>query len=251
MTTPWDSDINAMTLSDVEKNGLQVFRNYSSAFEKRRADQFAEQANKRPVDLSELGKLFELLITEEIRTLPVIACAFADDQLQAMFRREIPAEVPGGQNELLTGFGPLSRLSQRIQIAFAFGWLSPDLLDELNHLRKIRNDISHKWDIALLESKLLQLIRDKQHPIEEALGDGVSLPEKFYEELNQFQRFRTRLLWLMGRLVYECQFWVPALKDRHKPTSVLYGKGAPDLLGQVASLCVDYTRMVIRKKNEI
>jgi len=36
MGMDWDPDIAALKLSDVEKNGLQVHRNYSRAFEKHR-----------------------------------------------------------------------------------------------------------------------------------------------------------------------------------------------------------------------
>lgn len=123
-----DRDIAAMKLSDEEKNGLQVYRNYSKAFDKYRAKEFAESLQTNEHALADLTEVLKLIANEEPRTLPVIACAFADDQLKEMFRREIPEAVPGGRGELLSGFGPLSRLSQRVQMAYAFGWLSKDVL---------------------------------------------------------------------------------------------------------------------------
>ena len=167
MSVSFDPDIAAMNLSDTERNGMQVYRNYSKAFEEDRAKRFAESAPTQPDAIRTLTEILQLIVREEPRTLPVIACAYADEQLKEMFKREIPADVPGGRNALLSGFGPLSRLSQRVQMAHAFGWMSKDILIELDHIRKIRNDISHKWDMNLLEAKLAQLIEGMLHPIEQ------------------------------------------------------------------------------------
>lgn len=97
-------------------------------------------------------------------------------------------------------------------MAFASGWLSNDVLAEVDHLRKVRNDVSHKWDMKVLELKLMQLIEQRQEKIEEFLGDGVHLPESFHHSLQPLQKLRVRLVWLLGRLTYETQLWVPALK---------------------------------------
>lgn len=240
-----DSDIAAMHLSDGEKNGLQVFRNYSEAFEAHRARQLVAAVNAVESPIEELDKLLALLASEQPLSLAVVACAYADDQLKDMFKREIPDGVPGGRNELLNGFGPLSRLSQRIQVAYAFGWLSCDLLAELDQLRRLRNDISHKWDMPSLKLKLVQLIEQRQEPIEQHLGDGVRLPENFFSALQPMQKFRVRLIWLIGRIHYECRLFVPVLKERLIPANVLYSSEAPELLSRIAGVCVEHTRAVI------
>lgn len=237
-----DPDIESMLLSEGEKDGLQIYRNYSRAIELDPARRFAESVQPNPQALADLSAILKLIAEEEPRTLPVIACAYADDQLKEMFRREIPDGVPGGRSELLTGFGPLSRLSQRVQMAYAFGWLSKDVLVEVDHLRKIRNDVSHKWDMKLLETKMLQFIEQRKHRIEEYLGDGVRLPETFHASLQPIQKLRVRLVWLLGRITYETCVWVPALKENLIPHTALYGKNAPALLSQVAAVCVEVTR---------
>jgi hypothetical protein len=242
MQSQHDPDIAAMNLSEIEKNGLQVYRNYSVAFEKHRAESFCASLVINEKAVSELVEVLGLIASEEPRALPVIACAYADDQLKEMFRREIPDGVPGGRGEMLSGFGPLSRLSQRVQMAYAFNWLSKDILLEVDHLRKVRNDVSHKWNIKLLETKLEQLINERQHPIEEYLGDGTKLPENFHELLSPQQKLRVRLVWLLGRLTYECNTWVPALTANLSPSKVLYGPHPPALLAQVSAACVQVTR---------
>lgn len=238
----WDPDISAMTLSEPEKNGLQVYRNYTQAFEQEKAKRAIASVQYPEKALSDLTAVLELLAQEEPKVIPVIFCAFADDQLKEMYRREIPQSVPGGRNELLNGFGPLARLSQKVQIAYAFNWLSEDVLTEIDHLRKIRNDISHKWDLKVLQDKLTQLIDTKQHPIENYLGDGVRLPENFQALLNPIQKFRVRLLWLASRLTYETNYWVPVLKHQLAPHKVLYGNTPVPFLQEISAVCLKTTR---------
>lgn len=245
MTEHLDPDIAAMNLSTGEKDGLQVFLNYSTAFEKHREMQFSDSAESYPQAIATLSAVLAHVADEEPRTLAVIACAFADDQLKEMFGREVPDSVPGGRSALLSGFGPLARLSQRIQMAYAFGWLSSDLLTELNHLRTIRNAISHRWDLQLLEAKLSELIGRQQHKIENYLGNGICLPENLAASLDEIQKFRVRLVWLLGRLTYESHLWVPALKQKLSPTKILYGSHPPAMLSQVSATCLSITRQRI------
>jgi len=239
-----DPDIEKLQMLESEKAGLQVFRNYSKAFEQHRARKFAEEADQVDFPLLEFTALCKLIVSEQERFVPVIACAYGDDLLKAMYQREIPLSVPGGRGEMLSGLGPLSALAQRIQVAYAFSWLSEDILEELNHLRKLRNDISHRWDVAVLKEGLDTLIRERQRPIEETLADDVRLPKDFHKALDPVQRFRVRILWVMGRLTYETRWWVPAVKAKLDPVTALYGSSKPSLLGKVADVCVEATKEV-------
>lgn len=234
---------------EAEKAGLQVFRNYSKAFEQHRARKFAEDVDQVDFPLVDFAALCKLIVSEQERFVPVVACAYADDLLKAMYQREIPRSVPGGRGEMLSGLGPLSALAQRIQVAYAFSWLSEDILEELNHLRKLRNDISHRWDVAVLKERLNALIHERQRPIEQALADGVRLPKEFHKELDPMQRFRVRILWVMGRLTYETRWWVPAVKAKLDPVEALYGSLKPSLLAKVADVCVEATKDVCASQN--
>lgn len=245
MSHAWDKDIAAMALSPGEKDGLQVFRNYSRAFEAKRIADFVSTCDAKEADLDDLKSLLAHSKTEEARTLPVIACAYADDLLKDMYSRELPSDLIGGRSQMLNGFGPLARLSQRIQTAHAFGWLSVDLLRELDLLRGLRNALSHKWDLRLLEEKLTDLISNRQFALEEQLADGIRLPRDFHEGLDQVQKFRVRLIWLMGRVRFETALWVPALKQQLKPSQALYGAPPPPkLLVGVSAVCLAATHEV-------
>lgn len=246
MSDNLDPDIAAMKLSDGEKWGLQIHRNYSRAFGEHRVKVFVEQALPFEEEVNIFEQVAALVVSAEARVIPVIAAAYADDRLEEMFKREIPDGVPGGRSALMSGFGPLARLSQRIQMAFAFGWLSKDLLIEFDHIRKIRNDLSHKWDIELLERRLKELIEEKQTPFEEQLGDGVLLPENFHESMQHLDRFRVRVIWMLGRLTYETRLWVPALKAGISPEEALYGPNAPVMLRAIAKISVESTKAIAR-----
>ncbi|QXG41342.1 hypothetical protein [Pseudomonas viridiflava] len=246
MKNSLDTDLATMKLTDEEKWGLQVYRNYSKAFGEHRVKMFVEQASPFEAEVMLFAQVAALLVTEEPRAIPVIAAAYADDRLKDMFQREISEGVPGGRSALMSGFGPLARLSQRIQLAFAFDWLSKDLLIELDHIRKIRNDLSHKWDIQLLERRMLELIEKKQNPFEEQLGDGVRLPENFHLLMPPLDRFRVRVAWMLGRLTYETRLWVPALKAGIAPQTVLYGSNPPIMLRDIAEISVNTTKKIAK-----
>ncbi|WP_348944134.1 hypothetical protein ABHF33_11720 [Chitinibacter sp. FCG-7] len=245
MSNFWNDDIAAMTLTEAEKNGLQIFRNYTNAFEKSAAERFVSKANEVQYDTSKLDGILSLIVEEDVRFLPVIACSFSDEQLEGMFKREIPDGVPGGRSSMLSGYGSLSRFSQRIQISFAFGWMGHDVLEELDKLRKIRNDTSHSWDINSVRDKLDVLIDSRMLKIEEQLGDGIRLPERFWETLSKEELFRVRLIWLLGRCFYESHLFASAIKQRLNPQLALYGEAKTNLLVSVATKCVTATKSVI------
>jgi len=244
MNDTLDLDIAAMKLSEEEKWGLQVYRNYSQAFGEHRVKNFVEQASAFEPEVRLFEQVTSLVVSEEPRVLPVIASSYADDLLRDMFKREIAEGVPGGRSALLSGFGPLARLSQRLQMAFAFSWLSKDLLIEFDHLRKIRNDLSHNWDIALLERRLNELIEEKQQPIEEQLGNDVRLPKNFHEWLSPIDRFRVRIVWMLGRLTYETCLWVPAVNAGIKPSDALYGPNRPVMLRAISAIALNATKTI-------
>jgi hypothetical protein len=245
MSDTLDPDIAVMKLSDEEKWGLQIYRNYSTKFGEYRAKLFIEQASSFGEDVELFRQVTTLVTSEKPAVIAVVASSYADDRLKEMFKRDIPEGIPGGRSALLSGFGPLARLSQRIQMAYAFGWLSKDLLVELDHLRKIRNDVSHKWDMTLLERLMNELIEEKQSPIEEQLGGGHRLPEDFHKSLPPADRFRIRVVWILARLTYEARMWVPAMQAGVKPHEALYGATAPAMLQAISAISLAATREIV------
>jgi hypothetical protein len=243
MTDRLDDDIAAMNLSAPEKDGLQFYRNFEQAIGKKRTEMFVAEASWDPEVIPAFEQFTALMVEEEERALAVIACAYADDLLKDMFLRELPRHIPGGHKDLVSGFGPLANFSSRVKLAFAFEWASQDVLAELDLLRKLRNDISHKWRTSEFEAKLVDLVENRQSPIEGMLDDARHFPNGL-GEMSRQQRLRIRLVWLLGRLTYECQLWVPAVKARLRPLEVLYSDAPPALLGQMSALAIRATRRI-------
>lgn len=242
----YDADIDAMKLSDVEKNGIQVFRNYCKGIEQKQQLDLTEEINKLPLHEDGLIRLNEIILNEDPRMITVVVCAFMDEQLHDMYKRELPNGIPGGRTNLLEGFGPLSRFAQRIQMAFAFNLLSADLLNEAYLLRKMRNDVSHKWDIEDLKIKLGDFIKTKMSPVENQLDDGITLPKEFYKKLDVFELFRVRLIWITARFYYESWTYPRVIRAKLDPMKVLYSRSAPKFMGILASLCIQTTIQVIK-----
>src|SRR5581483_11995962 len=111
-----------------------------------RQEEFAAEVDAAPLDVSELRRPMNQIAREDIRFVPVIACAFADDELEKMFKQFLPDNIPGGKKRMIGNFGPISDLFSRVQFAFAFDMVHPDVLTALDKLRGYRNKIAHTWD---------------------------------------------------------------------------------------------------------
>lgn len=240
----FDPDIAALQLSEGEKMGLQVFRNYTRAFEQHAAETFVRTINAEELDLDSLLKLYELVVREDERFLPIIVCAFADDLLLQSFKKVIPEGVIGGRSSLFTGYGPLASLAQRIQLGSAFDVMSPDLLMDLNRIRRVRNKISHSWNSDELRGVANAL--SGLHPIEqlfdERMGNDASLLD-----VTPDASLRIRLVWIMGRCVYEAAAYDRAKKARLRPKDVLYGSPATKWLQEIAGHARAHTLIILRQ----
>jgi len=245
MPKRWDKDIKDMNLSDVEKDGLQVYRNYTKKFEEERELRFKAAVDHKPPDLSELREVLDLICSEDIRFVPVIACAFADEELAKMFKLFLPNDIPGGKKNMLGRSGPISSLFSRIQFAWAFDMLHSDILTALDKLREHRNKISHTWnpaDFADFFETPLPLMDD----IEDAVTHGLRKDGEDFE-FNSEQSLRVRTIWLLARLFYESRFYPLAKLANHRPFSVLYGKRSPSTLHLIAGAAHEYTQKIAEK----
>lgn len=241
----WDEDIATSELSDTEKNGLQLFRNYQKAFEDHAEKLFAQKIDETGFDSEPLDAVLKLIASEDPRFLPVIACAYVDDLLEKMFRAYLPDEVPGGTKSLFGPYGPMSSLFNRLQLAFAFDILSADLVKDLDRLRKGRNELSHTWNISTLQDFYVKGEIKDLFPIDELLTDqkekirGISVPS------DSLQAFRIRLAWLLSRLTYEAAYFPIAKQRRLNPQKALFGKNHPKLLSAIVRAALETTRGIL------
>jgi hypothetical protein len=242
----FDPDIAALKLGYGEKAGLQIYRNYTRSFEEHAIKMFVEALDLEPLDLTDFQRLADLIAKEDVRFLPVIVCAFADDLLKATFKSILPDGIPGGKGSMLGGYGPLSDLAKRIQFAYAFDVLSPDLMEELDRIRSARNSISHSWNIDSLSDFFTKGRVADMYRMEELLTEGKTA-EEFSDGFEPVAAFRIRLVWIVGRLVYEAAAYNRAKRARLCPARVLYGKLHPKWLGAVTKLILQATRKIAKQ----
>ena len=240
----FDADIAAMSLGYGEKAGLQIYRNYTTAFEAHARKLFVESLDREVLDTAQYERLATIIVEEEPRFLPVIVCSFADELLKATYKTVIPTGIPGGKAALFEGYGPLSSLSQRVKLAFAFDVLSADLMVELDRLRTTRNKISHSWDIvpidhALSGGRLAEMIN-----VAELLAEREELAKEFAVQFSPVARFRMTLVWLVGRLIYEAATYGRCKAAKLDPHSTLYGNNRPKWLGDISKVALSASRKI-------
>jgi DNA-binding MltR family transcriptional regulator len=107
----------------------------------------------------DFNRLNSMLANLDERALVLSLAAFAEEALRDLIRAYL---LPGDAAEkMLEGFNaPLGTFSSRIRMAQALGLLTPHQADDLDRLRKIRNEFAHKWEpVSFTDQKIAAYIR--------------------------------------------------------------------------------------------
>lgn len=242
MSDFWDKDIAAMDLSELERNGLQIFRNYQRAFEAHAEKKFSSEIDAAPFDEQPIKRILSLIASEDPRFLPVIVCAYVDDLLKTMFRTEVPDKVPGGASSLFGPYGPLASLFNRLQLAAVFDLISADIIQDIDRLRQVRNDLSHSWDISEFRDFFQDGAITELSAVDTLLAKHPAKPIPIAEQLDPLKIFRLRLFWIAARISYEALYYHRAKRSRLRPLSALYGPNRPQRRSTISGLACDASR---------
>jgi len=107
----------------------------------------------------ELNLLTRLLRDLDDRGLVLSLSAFAEDSLGTLLMAfMLPSEA---STKLLEGFNaPLGTFSARIKAAYSLGLINKSQFDDLERLRKIRNEFAHTWQsIEISKPNISSLIK--------------------------------------------------------------------------------------------
>ena len=176
----------------------------------------------------------------------MIACAFADTELEKMFKQFLPDNIPGGKSSMLGRFGPISNLFARIQFAFAFDMVHPNVLMALDKLRGYRDKIAHTWD----QETLPDFVETPLPNMDDLEGAFLHINIKDGGDggLSAEGSLRLRTVWLLGRLFYERRFYSLAKTAHIDPYKALYGAGCPKAYSTVSGAATLYTQLVFDRE---
>ena len=86
----------------------------------------------------------------------LLSAAIADQQLQDALLSKMRTLTRALNDELFTGYGPLSSLSSKIALAYALGLLDSAAHKRLTIARQIRNRFAHANELITFESPEIQ-----------------------------------------------------------------------------------------------
>jgi DNA-binding MltR family transcriptional regulator len=95
---------------------------------------------------------FELM-KESDRGCVLMSTSFLDYELQKIFEDYLIGSKKI-LDEMLSGQGSLATFSSRIRFAFSLGLISKITMDDLNVIRKIRNECGHNYESISLDEKV-------------------------------------------------------------------------------------------------
>lgn len=102
------------------------------------------------------SETFDALSKESDRGVVLVSCSFLDNALEELLRLRFSAihkKSKATINPLFETFGPLSSFSAKIKICYALDLIEKWIYDDLNSLRKIRNEFAHTSNIVSLSDK--------------------------------------------------------------------------------------------------
>lgn len=110
-----------------------------------------------------LDKLNSYLRDLDERGLVLSLAAFAEDSLGTLIKSFL---IPSNStNQLIEGFNaPLGAFSARIKFCYSSGLITKTQFEDLEHLRKIRNEFAHTWQHISFETpKIADHIKSMSH----------------------------------------------------------------------------------------
>jgi mannitol operon repressor len=114
---------------------------------------------KTPLEINEFSRFLKIFGEESDRGAALAAATYLDERLKGILESFL-SDTKATQ-ELLGGFNaPLGTFSARIKAAYSLGLIQDNEFEELETIRKIRNEFAHSWDgVSFDTQKVADLCR--------------------------------------------------------------------------------------------
>lgn len=124
-------------------------------------------------------KLKGVLEAETNRGLAMVGAAFLDDAIEKLLRAYF-IDDSKKIDDLLGNAGPLASFYSRCMAAYCLGLVGPDMYEDLNRIRKIRNLFAHNYfGIDFESSKIISLCENLRIPALEDPENQTKARERF------------------------------------------------------------------------
>ncbi len=246
-TTVISSEIDALNLSYAEKLGLQLYKNYNTAFTEKRDSEIIEEINAIEFDFSDLERFTHAYEKEPLSVSIILACSFADECLLRLIKSVSPKDVIGRKADIFGSYGPFSSLSRKITLTHYFGIATPDMLEGLDKLRNIRNKLSHNWDISKISETALDIDPATHFPIDEMLANRPNWFQGARIPLTKEKVFRIKTIWLICMLYYQSKYNALILNKGVRKFQIIF-EGSPKPLVAISSIAIESSSRIV--KNE-
>lgn len=146
-------------------------------------------------------KLVILLNKESDRGCCLLSVSFLDNELKLLLEDKLVGSAK--QKKEILGFnGALGTFSSRIQLSYSIGLISKQITDDINIIRKIRNDFGHNYEYIDFETEKIQnkilnlnynLHKKDEHTSRKRFIDAVTIIlSEFHEILEIQQQFNEK-----------------------------------------------------------
>ena len=101
---------------------------------------------------NKFAKLRREMIKESDRGLALYATAHIDSELESVLRKKLIGSEQH-LNEIFSFNGPVGTFSAKIKLAYSLGLIDKIMMDDINTLRKIRNEFAHSDQTLSFETQ--------------------------------------------------------------------------------------------------
>lgn len=101
---------------------------------------------------NKFAKLRREMIKESDRGLALYATAHIDNELESVLRKKLIGSEQH-LNEIFSFNGPVGTFSAKIKLTYSLGLIDKVIMDDINTLRKIRNEFAHSAQTLSFETQ--------------------------------------------------------------------------------------------------
>lgn len=123
---------------------------------------FPDDYRKQQPHLEKLGPYLEVLNAESARGKVLVSTGFLEEQLKEILVAHF-LECPEAGELVEGGSAPLATLSARISACYVLGLITKNEHDDLQIIRKIRNDFAHDLHTTFDTERVVNRCRELRH----------------------------------------------------------------------------------------